>query len=320
MTAAIAMDLGGTHCSIAVVQDRRLLAVNDVALDALEGLGPLLPRLREETLALLRGCSLQTLDCLGVSLSLPSLVDFRQGRVVSANDKYPDAVTTDLRAWSEQAFQLPIAIENDARAALMGEHVCGAAEGAADVLMLTLGTGIGSAVLVGGKPFRTAQAQGGNLGGHIPVSLNGRRCTCGAIGCMEAEASSWALPQVVAAWPAIETSRLAGVRPLDFRGLFACANDGDPVAREIVRHCVHVWAVGVVGLVHAYGPELVVLGGGVMQNAAAILPELRAYVHRHAWMPSGAVRIEAATLGNHAPLYAAVPLLEDFLGAVSRVR
>ena len=307
------MDLGGSHCSIAVVQDRALLAARDVTLDAREGLGPVLPTLEAATFDLLRSVSLRPKDCLGVSFSVPSLVDFRRGHIVSANDKYPDAVTTDLQAWSHESFGLPIAIENDARAALLGEHVCGAAEGAADVLMLTLGTGIGSAVLVGGRPFRTSQAQGGNLGGHVPVSLAGRTCTCGAIGCMEAEASSWALPQIMESWPSFETSLLAGRPARNFQSLFDCAKSQDVVAQQIVQHCVHVWAVGLVGLIHAYGPELVVLGGGVMRNGDLILPDLQAYIHRHAWTPTGPVRLLAAQLGNHAALYAAIPLLQDFL-------
>ena len=298
---------------MAIVEERALLATREIPLDARHGLARMLPRLAMEAAGLLQSCSLRKADCLGVSLSLPSLVDFAAGRIVSANDKYPDAVDLDLQAWCEDAFGLSLVIENDARAALLGESFCGAAEGAMDVLMLTLGTGIGSAVLVGGKPFRTTQAQGGNLGGHIPVAVRGRRCTCGAIGCMEAEASSWALPLIAAEWPGFSRSALARAPRIDFEALFDCAQAKDEVAGEIVEHCLRVWSVGVVGLVHAYGPELVVLGGGVMHNADAILPALSAYVDRHAWTPSGAVRIVPARLGNHAPLHAAIPLLQDFL-------
>lgn len=318
MTRAIAFDLGGTHCSIGLVEDRSLLAVRDIALDATAGLARILPALRAHALELLAAHSLRPEECLGVSVSLPSLVDFASGRIVSTNNKYPDATTIDLRTWCKDSFGLPLAVENDARAALMGEHSCGAAEGASDALMLTLGTGIGAAVLVGGKPFRTGQAQGGNLGGHIPVSLHGRACTCGAIGCMEAEASSWALPLIVAGWNEVDASSLVKIPGVNFEAinfeiLFQHARSGDAIAQAIAQHCIHVWSVGIVGLIHAYGPELIVMGGGIMRNAAEILPPLEAYVHAHAWTPSGRVRITPALLGNYAPLYGAIPLLEDLL-------
>ncbi|WP_263381281.1 ROK family protein [Granulicella arctica] len=313
MTKAIAIDLGGTHASIAIVANDTLLATTHIEIKATHGLASLLPQLQTAVTDLLASCSTRTTDCIGLSLSLPSLVDFRRGKIVSCNDKYPDATELDLQAWSRTTFDLLLAVENDARAALIGEHYCGAAQGIADVLMLTFGTGIGSALLVGGKPFRTRQAQGGNLGGHIPVSLHGRPCTCGAIGCMEAEASSWALPLIIRDWPGIEASSLFDHPHLNFELLFDLASEGDTIAQSIAAHCIHVWSVGTVGLIHAYGPELVIFGGGVMKSATQILPPLRQYVHQHAWAPSGPVTLSPASLGNDAALYAAVPLLQEFL-------
>ena len=318
MTKAIAIDLGGSHASIAIVDERSLLAVKDIAVKATDGLAPLLPHIRETVRELLSVCSLPAKDCLGVSLSLPSLVDFRACRILSANDKYSDAPTLDLPDWCSSAFGLPLALENDARASLMGEHHHGAARGASDVLMLTFGTGIGSAVLVDGKPYRTKQAQGGNLGGHIPVMLNGRECTCGAVGCMEAEASTWALPLIVSEWPGIAVSPLATKEDIGFKVLFDYVRAGDACAQKIAEYCTHIWATGIVGLIHSYGPELVVLGGGVMQNADVIVPAIQKYVDRYAWTPSGEVKILPAKLGNQAALYAAIPLLRDALQMGSR--
>jgi glucokinase len=240
-------------------------------------------------------------------------VDFNQARIASTNDKYPDAASLDLHGWCDKHLGLPLAIENDARAALRGEHFCGAAEGFSDVLMLTIGTGIGSAVFVDGKPYQTRHLQGGNLGGHIPVSLHGRKCTCGAIGCMEAEASSWSLPAIVAEWPGVETSPLSKIPSVDFRELFQFADAGDSVAQQIVDHCIHVWSAGTVGLIHAYGPEHIVFGGAVMARAEQILPAIIRYTNQHAWTPSGTVSIVQAKLGNYAALHGAIPILREFL-------
>lgn len=313
MTLAIACDLGGTHFSAAVVQDNSLLAVKDVPVKSREGLAAVLPLIHSTILELLHTSSATLSDCVGLALSLPSLVDFKRARIASTNDKYADALSIDLKGWCRNRFGLPLAIENDARAALLGEHLCGAAAGYSDVLLLTIGTGIGSALLIDGHPFRPRSLQGGNLGGHIPVALKGRVCTCGAIGCMEAEASSWSLPAIVADWPGVTASALSELTSINFNDLFFCAGGGDAVAQQVVDHCIHVWSVGTVGLVHAYGPERIIFGGGVMSRADRILPQISAYVSQHAWTPSGQVSIVPAALGNHAALYGAIPMLQEFL-------
>ena len=317
MRHAIAIDLGGTHASVGVLRDTVLLASCDIDVEATNGLSALLPHLKEAALSLLREQELAVAECLGVSLSLPSLVDFYAGRVVSVNNKYPDATKIDLRQWSQEAFGLPLVLENDARAALVGEVSAGAARGRKDVVMITLGTGVGCAVLAGGTPFRTAQPQGGNLGGHIPIRRDGRRGSGGAYGCVESGASGWALTLGAKEMPGISRSSLAGVMKLDFETVFAHSDAGDAVAAQLIERCLRVWGMGLVGLVHAYGPQVVVIGGGVAARAD-LTPALAQYVNRHAWTPAGPVEIVTATLGNLAPLYAAIALLEEFQNVPER--
>ena len=134
-------------------------------------------------------------------------------------------------------------------------------------------------------------------------------CTCGAIGCLEAEASGWSLPFLAREWPGFSASKLAGQDTLDFKLLFETADAGDRVAVEILDYCLKVWATGAVGLIHAYDPERIVIGGGVMRSAAVIIPHIQAYVNQHAWTPWGKVEIVAAQLGNDAGLFGAIPLL-----------
>jgi glucokinase len=311
MRHAIAIDLGGTHASVGIVRETVLLASRDIDVEATHGLASLLPRLKDCSLNLLQELKLDVADCMGISLSLPSLVDFRAGRVVSANNKYPDATDIDLRQWAKVTFGLPLVIENDARAALIGEANAGAARGYKDVVMLTLGTGVGSAVLTGGVPFRTTQPQGGNLGGHIPVRLDGRQCSCGAFGCMESEASGWALPLIAHEMAGFSASSLAKVSKLDFLTAFLHRDKGDAVAAKLIQHCLHVWSIGTVGLIHAFGPEVVVIGGGIAARSE-VTDNIAEYVLRYAWVPAGPVRVVTAQLGNLAPLYAALPLLDEF--------
>jgi len=306
---AIGIDLGGSHASIAVVKDEKLLACEQVPLDSAQPLRPALDVFAAVIRKLLAEVQLTAEDCEGVALGFCGLADARIGRVVSTNKKYEDAPSIDFNAWCQREFGMRFGIENDARMALLGERYAGAARGCDNVVMITLGTGIGGAAMIEGKLLRGKHAQAGCLGGHLPARVGGRACTCGAIGCVEAEASGWALPLMAREWKGFSASKLAQQENIDFQTLFALADAGDRVAGEIREYCLKVWATGAVGLIHAYDPERIVMGGGVMRSATAILPYIQTYVNEHAWTPWGKVRIVAAQLGNDAGLFGAIPLL-----------
>jgi glucokinase len=165
--------------------------------------------------------------------------------------------------------------------------------------------------MMSGKLLRGRHNQAGCLGGHLAVNPHGRLCTCGAIGCAESEASSWALPAICTGWPGFPASRLADEEVLDFAALFRLADAGDDVAAEIKRHCIDVWAALAVSLVHAYDPELIVIGGGVMRSGDQIPSAIRQRVQQTAWTPWGKVQVEAAQCGENAALLGAIPLLSE---------
>jgi glucokinase len=175
------------------------------------------------------------------------------------------------------------------------------------VVMFTLGTGIGGVAMMDGKLLQGKHGQAGVLGGHVPVNVNGRRCTCGGLGCAESEASGWALPILCSDWPGFASSAMAG-KPTNFERLFTCAAAGDRVAKEIQLHCLKVWGATAAAAIHAFDPELLVYGGGVMKSAEVIIPFIQDYVNRYAWTPWGKVRVRAAQLGNDAALLGVIPL------------
>jgi glucokinase len=306
---AIGIDLGGSHATIALVRDDQILGSRRISLDSARPLRPALDVFTRAIRNLLAELQLEATECEGLALGFCGLADARIGRVVSTNKKYEDAPSIDFEAWSTQEFGFRFAIENDARMALLGERHAGAARGCDNVVMITLGTGIGGAAMIEGKLLRGKHAQAGCLGGHLPAKVGGRPCTCGAIGCLEAEASGWSLPLLAREWPGFSESKLAGQDNIDFKTLFETVDAADRVAVEILDYCLQVWATGAVGLIHAYDPERIVIGGGVMRNAAVILPYIQAYVKQHAWTPWGKVEIIAAQLGNDAGLFGAIPLL-----------
>jgi glucokinase len=270
-----------------------------------------LPAIEDVFRKLVKQQSLSFDNFSGIAVGLAALVDSRAGRILSTNGKYDDAKDTDLATWSREAFGLSLRIENDARMALLGECYGGAARGFFDVVMMTLGTGIGGVAMIEGKLLRGKHSQAGCLGGHIPVLFDGRPCTCGAIGCAEAEASGWALPRIVRDWPRVSASALSKYLNIGFKDLFAEAANGDEVALAIRDRCLKVWAAAAVGLVHAYDPDLIVIGGGVMESADVIIPAVKSHVQKHSWTPWGKVQVKRAELGNNAALVGAVPLLSD---------
>jgi len=308
---AIAIDLGGTHATVAIMEDRAVLFEKELPLDRQQGLRPVLPLFAESIAELLSKSGISRKDILGLGFSFCGLADAATGRVLSTNQKYDDATAIDFPAWCQKEIGVRFKIENDARMALLGEWYAGAARGSNDVVMITLGTGIGGAAMMNGSMVRGKHVQGGCLGGHLPALFNGRQCTCGAIGCTEAEASGWALPLVARDWPGFAESALAREPEVNFRALFEHAEKGDRVAVEIRDRCLRVWAVGAVGLVHAYDPEVVIFGGGVMRSASIIIPYVQDHVAKYSWTPWGTVKVKAAELGNRAGLFGAIPLLTE---------
>jgi len=307
---ALAVDLGGSHVECGVVRGRNILASTSVPADGRVGVASLLTPIKETMFALLHEAGVAPGACSAVVLGFCGIVSAREKRVLATSKKFEDAIAIDLRAWFEQAFQLPFLIENDARLALLGEHRFGAACGAADAVMVTLGSGIGGAALLNGRLLESKHGLAGTIGGHLPVVLGGRLCSCGNCGCAEAEASTASLPEIYMQQAGSATGALAGRPALGFAELFAAIHAGDAPALAALEHCLRVWSVLTVALVHAYDPEVVVFGGSVLKRAAQILPRLQEYVDAHAWTQGRKVPLRPAILGQHAALLGAIPLVE----------
>ena len=308
---ALAIDFGGTHATCGLVDNQKILGHETIDTDRAKSLIAVLPKIADTFRSLLKSAKLDFKDCAGIGVGMAALIDGRIGKVLATNDKYPDAMGFDLDRWSRESFGIPLRLENDARLALLGEMYAGAARGFSDVVMMTLGTGIGGVAMIEGKLLRGKHGQAGCLGGHIPALYNGRACTCGAIGCCEAEAAGWSLPFVVKEWPGISGSALSKYPDVGFKELFEEAQRGDKIAVAIRERCLRIWAVDAVGLVHSFDPEIIVIGGGVMKSADIIIPYVEEYVQKHAWTPWGKVRVRAAELGNNAALLGAIPLLSE---------
>jgi glucokinase len=314
----LACDLGGTRMKIGVVDGGRVIAQTVEPSNSKEGLAPQLPVLKAAWLRLLELVGLEASDCAGISVSFPSLVDAKAGRVLAEYGKFADAPGLDLRTWARAELDLPLAIENDARMALIGEWQTGAGRGIDNVAMITLGTGLGTCAIIEGQVLRGCHGQAGVLGGHLTVRYGGRPCSCGNIGCAEAEASTAFLKEMVAASTGVQAGALGAGGAFNYANIFGQADAGDPGAIALRDHSLLVWSTLAVNLIHAYDPEMVILGGGIMGSGGFILPAVSRYVDRHAHTPWGKVRVVPSALGDQAGLVAAEWLLrEQFYGLES---
>lgn len=297
----IAIDLGGTRIKVGVVAGARTLAHAALDADAQAGLEPKLPEIESVVRDLCKQASIDARDCRAVGFAFPCLVDPRSQRVTSGVGKYPDAQTLDLCAWAKRTFAAEVVVDNDANAALAGEWQFGAGRGCADCVMLTLGTGIGTSVVMNNRPLRGAHGQAGNQGGHIVLNAFGRKCICGNIGCAETEASSWALPEIVQTLDGFSKSQLAREPVLDYATIFRLA-DSDPVARKLRDRSIHIWSIAALNLVHSFDPERVILGGGIMRSPEPIISLMQQHIDQNMWTGWGTPRVVASELGDSAAL------------------
>ncbi len=307
----LASDVGGTEIKLGLVSAGRILARAGIPAHAGQGLAAALGRIAACAESLCRQIGIGRDEIQGLGLAFPAVVEPATQSILSTPaGKFDDAPTLDVSAAVRSLLRLPVFVVNDANAALAGEWAYGAARGCRDVGMLTLGTGIGSSVILDAVPLRGRHGSAGNLGGHFVANVGGAACTCGGLGCAEAEASGWALAPMARAHPGFAASALASADSLDYRAVFRLAEAGDAVAAALRDRSVSVWAAAAVSMIHAYDLERLILGGGVMQAGEAILQPVRAHVARHAWTPWGSVDIVSAELGNDAGMLGVAWLME----------
>jgi glucokinase len=313
MQPILACDCGGTRIKLGVVCGGRVLAQSVIPAHSDKGLAPRLSALADALRKVAADAGLKASDCAGISVSFPSLVDNATGRILAEYGKYRDAMNVNLRDWAKAEFGLPLAIENDARMAMIGEWRYGAGRGCDNLVMMTLGTGLGTSALIQGRVLRGVHGQAGCLSGHLTVRYGGRLCNCGNAGCAEAEASTAFLDELAHHRPDYKGSALSREPVLDFASVFRCAAAGDACATAIRDHSLLVWSSLAVNLIHAYDPELVIVGGGIMASAETILTAMREHVGRYAHTPWGKVRIVASELGDQAALVAGEWLVAENL-------
>lgn len=250
----------------------------------------------------------------GVGIGVPGLVSPETGRVVISSD-LPSVVREDLRSALADSIGLPVTLDNDANAGALGEYTVGAGRGSRNMFYVTIGTGIGGALVLDGRLWRGASGFAGEFG-HITIDPEGVECTCGNVGCLETVASA---PNIVRRTherlmrdSTSSLSRLGLNKDFTAADIAHEAKNGDDFAALMMSRTGRYIGTAIAAVINLLNTERIVLGGGVMDAGDLILEPVIAEARRRSFQPNfESTEIVTATLGPDAVPIGAALLARD---------
>ena len=313
----IGVDLGGTNIAVGLINDNyEIIARSNTKTN--------IPRPAEEIFADIVKCAKDVVAKAGVGLSevasigigTPGSCDKKNGVILYANNLYFDNVPA-AELVNKELPGIPVYIENDANCAALGEALAGSGKGKKSFIAVTLGTGVGSGIVLDGQVLTGCNDAGGELG-HMTIKFDGEPCNCGRIGCWERYASATALVnQTKAAMLEHKDSvmwQLASgdVENAGGRTAFDAMRIGDKWGTEVVDNYIRYIAVGTTNIVNIFQPEMICFGGGICNEGETLLAPIREHVARERYSKKQEVQTEIcrATLGNDAGIIGAACLSE----------
>lgn len=242
-----------------------------------------------------------------IGIGSPGTVNFRTGKVEGFSPNLPFWVGVNLKEGINRRFPgYEVFADNDASVMALAEHRFGAGRGFQDILCITLGTGVGGGLIVGGELYRGSRSFAGEFG-HMPIDYRGRRCACGGRGCLEAYASVPALLRETRSLLRKKKNSLLRERLQDDSNkltselVMEAFRRGDEVATEAVGRLAEALAAGIVGVVNLLNPEAVIIGGGLADSGEIFIKRIRTAVRERAMSSNvRGLKIRRAKLGNRA--------------------
>jgi len=275
-----------------------------------EGLQPVIGRIFSSIDYLLSRQSIDTSQLDSISIAAAGIIDCGRG-IVTSSPNLPGWQDVPLRDIVKEKYGIDTFLLNDASAAALGEHRLGVGRGVSNLVLLTLGTGIGGGVIIDGKLYLGSSGSAGEIG-HMIIDVNGPGCTCGNNGCLEQLASGTAVArEAIARIKQGEKSSLieivkGKVGSITAENVSVAAQGGDTLASEVIFEAATYLGLGMVNLVHIFNPDIIVAGGGMAQMGDLMLEPARQVVREKAFkLPAQAVRIVTAQLGNDAGMLGA---------------
>lgn len=310
----LGIDLGGTFIKGGITDDLGNIIVSDkIPTESNGGSERVTANIAKLCKQLLSQTTLSVSDIQGLGIGVPGMIDSKNGEVVFSNNlgwKH-FKIASDV----ERLTGLTVRIANDANVAALGETKFGCGKSYGSTVMITLGTGVGSGIVIDGKLFEGNRSAGAELG-HSVIAADGEMCSCGRRGCLEAYASATAIiretVKAMQSHPDSKMWEIGSVDKVDGKVAFDYYST-DEYAREVVDAYVKNLGIGLTNIANVFRPEAIILGGGVCAQGDALLVPLRKFVKDEIFAgdrgPS--VDIVVAELGNSAGLLGAAALFMD---------
>jgi glucokinase len=294
-------DLGGTQLKFGLLDERNKLVFKDSA--------PTPPKIKElvelfhELWEGLRKRERKTIGAVG--FGIPGIFSLREQKTIQSPN-IPELNNFNLHGAIGRFIKVPFWLDNDANMAAYGEYRCGAGKGIRDLILLTLGTGVGSGIIIDGELLHGQCGFAAEMG-HIVVNPEGEKCNCGSHGCLETEASAGAVTR--------NYGRLAKTDDLlTAEEIAKRAKGGDEAARKSFERVGYYLGIGLATAINMLNPKKILLGGGVMASGALILPSTIEETRRRSYQASfDCCSIERASLGNDAGFMGAASWARDLL-------
>jgi glucokinase len=301
----VGVDLGGTNIKAGLVDENATVKVKfSVPTGIEEGPDKVVANITAAAQRAIAEAGVNRKEVAGVGIGSPGPMSHRQGLVINPGN-LPGMKNVPLRDLVAKATGIPTTLENDANAAAWGEFWAGAGKGVQDLVMFTLGTGVGGGVITEGKLLRGYFENAGELG-HMLVQPGGRLCSCGQKGCLEAYSSAYFLARRAEEF--IAQGRPSSLKTFVDRGemlmaehVEAASRAGDELARQVWDEACYFLAVACVTMQHVSNPQRVVMAGGLIAAGDTLLQPIRKYFKELTWkLLDDGPEILFATLGNDA--------------------
>ncbi len=313
MSYYLGVDIGGTNIACGVVNDDfEIIARAKVKTNLPRPYGEILEDIK---LAIRQACEQAGIEprevfCIGIGC--PGTCDTESGVVEYSNNL--GFLNVPLKADIESEFGVKTYLGNDANAAAFGEYVAGAAKGSRSAVVITLGTGVGSGIIIDGKLYDGSNHAGGELG-HTVIVTDGEPCTCGRRGCFEAYASATALVRMTAEEVKRTPSSLMARYieedgKVSARTAYRAMKEGDEAALSVTQRYVRYLACGITNAINIFQPDILCVGGGVCNEGDTLLLPLKKLVAEQVYSKNSKKNTEivVCSLGNDAGIIGAAML------------
>ena len=307
----IAIDLGGTKIAVGAISHKYQILAREYHLTlADEGVEAVINRIVLVIEQIIGPRDTDLKQLYGVSIAAAGAIDSPRG-IITFSPNLPGWHDVPLRDIVSERLGIKTWLINDTNAAALAEHHLGIGKGIDNLIYLTVGTGIGGAIILDGKLYTGVCGSAGEIG-HMTIDTNGLRCKCGNIGCLETLASGSAIAR-----EAIEhisrgersslTEIVAGkIENITAKEAAMAAQRGDSLAEDVIGRAATYLGVGLVNLVNIFNPEMIIIGGGVANMGDLLLNPARQVVRERAFpVSAAAVRIVTAQFGDDAGLLGA---------------